>query len=548
MLSRAVMGLGRHPQNDIVLDDRSLSRFHARVERRGDRFVVVDCGAQNGVHLNGERVVGESDLAPGDRITLGRYVAVFDVAKRAPAQPPKYDLNRPLPKTKNEVHAKNGSGGKAPKASSLSAELDALEVDVSLDEELDHPTRRAKHKDIGNETKVDPKKKPEPTLVLLFNGMEVSRHPIPTDGLTVGRSKQSDVVISLLGLSRKHAQIRRVKDGATVEDLGSQNGTWVNNQRISGQRKLKHGDLMNFYDYAVLYLEDGDVEVGFPGAGFTPPSDELNVPDDLSQRETNRSVPPAQPAKSKAPGTARSPVPLVDSQPGKAVPLHGDGLQSQSASELIDLGEGSYLGDEFEEEANAKNDMSSLLDEEPEIARPKNGHAKNGKDKVAATDVMDDVDIGSDLKGIDLDDGGFDGDSGTEGDQEKFNERTSTTHGEGARGWARDDELMKALSNAPDNVMVTLEVLLGGKPYTQMPLSQTVTRVGTDPRCELSLPKSSGLMAWHMTLMHLGGAVVVYRAARAGMIQVAGAEIDMSILKDGDTLDLGKVRVKLRIK
>ena len=63
VLSRAVMGLGRHPQNDIVLDDRSLSRFHARVERRGAQFVVVDCGAQNGVHLNGERVNGESSLA-----------------------------------------------------------------------------------------------------------------------------------------------------------------------------------------------------------------------------------------------------------------------------------------------------------------------------------------------------------------------------------------------------------------------------------------------------------------------------------------------------
>ena len=80
VLARAVMGLGRHPQNDIVLDDRSLSRFHARVERRGDRFVVVDCGAQNGVQLNGERVVGESSLAPGDRITLRLSAGRGDVA------------------------------------------------------------------------------------------------------------------------------------------------------------------------------------------------------------------------------------------------------------------------------------------------------------------------------------------------------------------------------------------------------------------------------------------------------------------------------------
>src|SRR4051794_35286646 len=111
VLARAVMGLGRHPQNDIVLDDRSLSRFHARVERRGDRFVVVDCGAQNGVHLNGERVVGESSLTPGDRITLGRYVAVFDSAQRG-ATPPKFDLTKPIAAGKQ----------KAPKLSELDKE------------------------------------------------------------------------------------------------------------------------------------------------------------------------------------------------------------------------------------------------------------------------------------------------------------------------------------------------------------------------------------------------------------------------------------------
>ena len=54
---RAIVALGRHPENDIVLDDRTLSRFHARLERRGDRYVVVDSGAAMTYLFDRDRVV-----------------------------------------------------------------------------------------------------------------------------------------------------------------------------------------------------------------------------------------------------------------------------------------------------------------------------------------------------------------------------------------------------------------------------------------------------------------------------------------------------------
>lgn len=559
VLSRAVMGLGRHPQNDIVLDDRSLSRFHARVERRGDRFVVVDCGAQNGVHLNGERVNGESSLAPGDRITLGRYVAVFDSAngsvvaggsgRNTPPSSPAMGNGNGLGSTKAEVL--KGKNGKH-----VSNPLEALEgLDDGENEE--NATRKSKTKDLKPPPAEKPieKAKGEPTLVLLFNGMEVSRHPIGPGGLTVGRSKASDVVISLLGLSRKHAKIARSGNSVTVEDLGSQNGTWVNNQRIAKQKKLKHGDLLNFYDYAVLFLEDGDVDVSLPGAGFSPPSEELNQ-DDLSQKETNQSGAPLPNAPSsgsgRRPGT-RSPVPIADSSLSNQ-PAVKPGARDNSASELADLGEGSFLGDEFEDElGQGQKGISSVLDDDPleglddldDISGPPPG---------GATDIIEGMDL-DDVKKDSLDEldaafseaGAFDGVAGTEGEVGKFDEKTSNSI-EGARAWARDDDLLKALSNSPDTFLVTVEVTLAGKNYTQMPLSQTVTRVGTDARCELSLPKSAGLMPWHLTLLHLGGAVVLYRAARTARIQLAERDVDMAILQDGDMLDCGKVKLKIRVK
>lgn len=535
MLARAVMGLGRHPQNDIVLDDRSLSRFHARVERRGDRFVVVDCGAQNGVQLNGERIVGESSLAPGDRITLGRYIAVFDSANGASRSTPASPAAQP------EGDAQ-GKGAKA-----MDGKLEIDDVDVDFGDEKGDLTKRAK-------PQRDPGKKAEPTLVLLFNGMEVSRHVLGAGGLTVGRSKASDVVISLLGLSRKHARIAKAKEGILVEDLGSQNGTWVNNQRITKARKLKHGDLLNFYDYAVLFLEDGDVEVGFPGAGFSP-SQELGG-DDLSQKETNRSSPPITgPHRSARAGT-RSPIPIADSSGGP--PIGGRAAaKDPSASELVDLGEGSFLGDEFEEEAaGGKPTASSVLDEDPLDDLDDLELDLDGAPGGGGTDIVDEFALAADRKENSLAEldaafaeaGAFDGLAGTEGEAAKFDDKTNASVGEGGRGWPRDEELLKALSNSPDAIIITVEVMLAGKAYTQMPLSQTVTRVGTDARCELSLPKSSGLMPWHLTLLHLGSAVVLYRAGRSGKIMLAEADVDMAILRDGDLLDLGKVRLKVRAK
>jgi pSer/pThr/pTyr-binding forkhead associated (FHA) protein len=511
VLARAVMGLGRHPENDIVLDDKTLSRFHARVERRGDRFVVVDLGAQNGVHLNGQRIQGESGLEPGDRISLGRYVAVFEPVRDKP-------------------------------------KADDLDLDVELDDLLEADRtknvrpEKDKEKEKGTDV-VQPSGAREPVLVLLFNGMEVSRHVIGSTGSIVGRSKNADVVISLLGLSRKHARISKADDGAVVvEDLGSQNGTWVNNQRIPGPKKLRHGDLLNFYDYAVLFLEDGSVDVGFPGAGFRPPEASSGV-DDLASQETGRG--PQSPAARRAPATpTRGVVPLADSDVGAI---------AKSAAEALDLGEGSFLGEDFEDDD--KSGASSLLDEDPLDVAELLPDTRAGVDKPKRS-AFDDL-PGTAASGEDFSAeaafaaaGAFADDPGTEGDVLKFEDRTSTTNASenGRAVWASDRDLLKALAHLAESVLVTVEVTLGGKPYTQMPLSQTVTRVGSDPRCELSLPKSSGVLPWHLTLLHLGGAVVLYRGGRSGQILLAEQAVDMAVLQDGDMLDLGKVRLKLKMR
>lgn len=63
--------IGRDTSTECVLDVKSVSRKHARIERRGSRFSITDLGSTNGTLVNGVRIVEETKLGSGDRIRLG---------------------------------------------------------------------------------------------------------------------------------------------------------------------------------------------------------------------------------------------------------------------------------------------------------------------------------------------------------------------------------------------------------------------------------------------------------------------------------------------
>jgi ABC-type multidrug transport system ATPase subunit/pSer/pThr/pTyr-binding forkhead associated (FHA) protein len=69
--------IGRAPDNDIVLDDLLVSRYHAELRRTGAGMRVVDLGSSNGTFHNGSRV-SDTEMRPGDRLSVGRHEMVFD--------------------------------------------------------------------------------------------------------------------------------------------------------------------------------------------------------------------------------------------------------------------------------------------------------------------------------------------------------------------------------------------------------------------------------------------------------------------------------------
>jgi len=90
LLDKPILLLGRHPECDIQIDSRKISRRHCCIAQVNDYLVVRDLGSTNGIRINGVRVL-EGRLAAGDELTIGshRYQVVWDSAAPLPGGPPR---------------------------------------------------------------------------------------------------------------------------------------------------------------------------------------------------------------------------------------------------------------------------------------------------------------------------------------------------------------------------------------------------------------------------------------------------------------------------
>jgi FHA domain/Domain of unknown function (DUF1707) len=63
--------IGRAPSCDCVLPEDCVSRHHAELRRDGERWFLRDLGSSNGTRVNGLRVIEDTEVRPGDRLSLG---------------------------------------------------------------------------------------------------------------------------------------------------------------------------------------------------------------------------------------------------------------------------------------------------------------------------------------------------------------------------------------------------------------------------------------------------------------------------------------------
>jgi pSer/pThr/pTyr-binding forkhead associated (FHA) protein len=83
-------------------------------------------------------------------------------------------------------------------------------------------------------------------------------HLLGGESITIGRAIENEIVITSKRVSREHARVRREGWRAILEDLGSTNGTFLNDERIMSPMELHDKDRIKIGD-VVLVFHDPDI-------------------------------------------------------------------------------------------------------------------------------------------------------------------------------------------------------------------------------------------------------------------------------------------------
>lgn len=90
-------------------------------------------------------------------------------------------------------------------------------------------------------------------LVVVLEGKETS-YELKQGQNLIGRLPDSPIPITQGTVSGRHAVIHAEGGEFVLEDVGSRNGTWVNQQRVEGRVELQHGDALRFGDAAARFV------------------------------------------------------------------------------------------------------------------------------------------------------------------------------------------------------------------------------------------------------------------------------------------------------
>lgn len=194
--------IGRDEANETVLSDDSVSGFHAELQAEGGQLFVVDLGSANGTTVNGKPVSGRVKLNPWDKLAFASVEAeLVDTDGRRPTR-----TQRAI--SEADVAGQSGTPASAQKATRVRAAVSDWNLEG-------------------------------------LTGEWVGKQVPVSQRVLVGRDTDCHITAQASELSRRHAEIT-LKDGQlSVKDLGSTNGTFVNDEKVT-ERALQNGDEVRF--------------------------------------------------------------------------------------------------------------------------------------------------------------------------------------------------------------------------------------------------------------------------------------------------------------
>lgn len=92
---------------------------------------------------------------------------------------------------------------------------------------------------------------------LLIAGSEVA---LAGSSIDLGRTAEATIFLDDTSVSRSHARITEGTNGATIEDLGSKNGTFVNDERVTAPVALRDRDVIRIGSVVVVFRDSAAAE------------------------------------------------------------------------------------------------------------------------------------------------------------------------------------------------------------------------------------------------------------------------------------------------
>lgn len=272
---RPVLRIGRLAENDVVLDNLGVSRFHARLHLGENTVLLEDAGSENGCRVNGTRVTGRRALASGDRIEIGKHELVLRPAADTEASPSRPARRKDDAWDGGRTYVLGMPGGPRPgpevppPAPELQEETVVMTATQNL-ETLDPVSEDSPELDFGFDGSLAEEADASASDVAAQSAPPVALHAgfiVQVQGklervvawrsetLVAGRSSECEIVLGQDEVSRRHARFERVGDVHEVFDLGSVNGTFVNGRRVERQA-LHVGDIVQIEGFQLTFVLD----------------------------------------------------------------------------------------------------------------------------------------------------------------------------------------------------------------------------------------------------------------------------------------------------
>ncbi len=103
-------------------------------------------------------------------------------------------------------------------------------------------------------------KSSSPVLVVISGKPLGKSFFLTKETMILGRDLAADISIGETSISRKHTEFSITPQGISVKDLGSTNGTFLNDQKVEGENILTDGDLIRCGNTIVKFLKEGKIE------------------------------------------------------------------------------------------------------------------------------------------------------------------------------------------------------------------------------------------------------------------------------------------------